>query len=307
MQPGGTQNPGGPSGTGFEISNIAFIGQGGDINGLVGNESSYISGISLGFATGRIHDCAFGGCLWDGIVQQDALTFVHICRNLFDGVYRDAIGFPALNKAGHDGNFTTSTYVYHNKFALFGRYAFLADVEGEGTFLKFMDNVLAGGWNSSGFFAQSINWDWYVGGVPCAVYLNAGGWFQYHGNSGPSGAPFDVGGFLINCEFKDSVIGGLFLMTLSVGTSGAPAAALVTFRQTYGYTDYTNARNFSIGVAGDASAANQAIYINSSLIAADGSGPLIGVCDGQGFSSGQLFIDTDHVVKNFSCISWNSI
>ena len=294
-QPGATL-PSNATAIAFDISGIAFMGQGGNINGLVGNESNYISALAIGFCGAvRISDCAFGGCIWDGIMQVDAWTGVHIFRNLFDGVYRDCISIPFLNHVGYPGNFSTSTFVYRNIFKTFGRYAGLIDAGAQGALSSWNDNVMTGGWNSAGFFAQA-NLDWYIGGVPAAMYLGMGIFYQYHGNAGGSGAPFDIALRAGDADIKNNTIAGLFELTL-----GSQSAGTATYVQTYGYQDYTDVRNFHIGVTNDnIGAITGNVFQNNTMLSSDGRAPLIGACDCQGYGLNQLFINSDYVIKSFS-------
>lgn len=159
-QPGSTIAQGSPDGCYPEVERITFRGKFGNMMGLVGNESAYVTGIQMDVIDGcEIRNCSFDGTLWDGIINTGASVDAIIEKNLFYGVYRDCISFAAVK-----GNFSTTMWIRDNMFSWYNRYGICLNLFGGIGATPEIKNNLFEPQGSPNFFTN--NPQWYMHGVP---------------------------------------------------------------------------------------------------------------------------------------------
>ena len=243
------------------IKNIRFFGKGGSMTGLVGDESGYVSGVKVrksSFTT--IENCIFTGTLWDGFVSTAPQLFLQVRGCWFYHVYRDAIGIRGMNT-----NFSTTTWIHENEFGYTGRYAIACD-------MSYSVQPMPLVWGNSfehisgaaaSYFQQ--NPEWYVHGVVASCVFIAAHNLVWRDNRSENGTALGllygdvhlVGGYYQT--IRDSIIRGLVLTAPEPASySGDKVQALIDYRATYGFYDFTDERAWNPAYTG-ASIASTAV------------------------------------------------
>jgi hypothetical protein len=231
------------------IRDIRFMGKSGDMNGTVGTESGYVSGVRIRKSSfTMIERCEFFGTLWDGLVTTGPQMFLTVRDSWFFNIYRDAIGIRGTNN-----NFSTTTWIYSNEFGNTGRYAIACDMS-----YSVLPNPMV--WNNDFEHVSTVRSyfqarpEWYVHGVVAScVFIQSGGltWKENRSeNADADGALWgDV--HLVSTTaavLRDSGTVGLVL------TAKDPAAdkvqALVDYRTAHGFYDFTDVRAWAPAYTG---------------------------------------------------------